>query len=709
MPFWFGLIGAEHFEGDNIPQVLPYIVDWLSDNFRDAGDCASIERICRKLDEVALKSEEMYHDLVRKSFYCERARRNRFIKSIRRFMVMDKAYPWEEDKTFNTVPAFYRSKKGKHPLLRGAKNTEAFDALPEPIASALEASRDAALSAALPVPIFTEQVFQIWNCLHERSTEEETVDEELEVDQLKGNKLPVISMLLKKYLRRELAILDIDEARYYRYKPNTKSWNIIIEQEWAFRYLSKNEVPTLPTLYKSSREEKVRAFLACFDAEIVMFIDPNFSNMPCFMITFIACLRYLWVQTNMEEWEVDAFVAQFALLDLFTSPDKHFRRLKWLFGGGEETCPVELPACERSITLANLFAAVYYAVMRCQVVTGLPFQDGNGKPCLKDIFSGSVFACTYQILKSSPAKRNSGRYACGIYDDKWLGMNPESNNKMEAECYEKAATVYDRMRANFITPLRKFDARLAEMKSAEQARQEELKQKAEKEKLRALRKARKAQEANPLDRDFSNLLQKHESIDNCDGWLNRALGDHSSDSAAPELRSPNIDDLPIARMQLEGTSSGDEQTLRPDAVSPEQTITPDDFETPSIPEGESPSFEMPDENEAKPIIDKVDDTPVRRPASVIAPPPQKEPSGVKIDDIFERIQKASETPEPKPASEAKSPAPSTSQKDNSSTPQTDAAKTPKEIPKNMQELKQLKKSLTKAISKNMLAQDSNKS
>ena len=75
-------------------------------------------------------------------------------------------------------------------------------------------------------------------------------------------------------------------------------------------------------------------------------------------------------------------------------------------------------------------------------------------------------------------------------------------------------------------------------------------------------------------------------------------------------------------MQLEGTSSGDEQTLRPDAVSPEQTITPDDFETPSIPEEESP-FEMPDENEAKPIIDKVDDTPVRRPASVIAAPPQK--------------------------------------------------------------------------------------
>lgn len=478
MPFWIGLIGASEFENDNLPQVLPYIVDWLSDNFRDAGDCASIERICRKLDEVALKSEEMYHELVRKSYYCERARRNRFIKSIRRFMVMDKAYPWEEDKTFNTAPAFYRSKRGKHPLLRAAKNTEAFDSLPQEIASVLESSRDACLSSALPAPIFTELVFQIYNCIHQLSCEdeEEAQEDDIGADKIEGNKLPVISTLLTKYLRRELAILDVDEARYFRYKLNTKSWFKTIEQEWAFQYLSKREVPTLPALYKSSREEKVRAFLACFDAEIIMFIDPNFSTMPCFIITFMACLRYLWAQTNMEEWEVDAFVAQFALLDLFTSPDKHFRRLKWLFGGGEETCPVELPACERSITLANLFAAIYYAIMRCQVVTGLPFQEGNGKPCLKDIFSGSVFACTYHILKNNPAKSSSGRHACGIYDNKWLGMDPESNNKMEIECYEKAATVYDRMRANFITPLRKFDARLAEMKNAEESRQEELKQ-----------------------------------------------------------------------------------------------------------------------------------------------------------------------------------------------------------------------------------------
>ena len=80
---------------------------------------------------------------------------------------------------------------------------------------------------------------------------------------------------------------------------------------------------------------------------------------------------------------VDAFIAQFALLDIFTSEKKHFGRLKWLLTGGEENSPVELPACKRSLVLSNLFCSVYYASMRARVVCGKPWGGDDRPPLYK--------------------------------------------------------------------------------------------------------------------------------------------------------------------------------------------------------------------------------------------------------------------------------------------------------------------------------------
>ena len=80
---------------------------------------------------------------------------------------------------------------------------------------------------------------------------------------------------------------------------------------------------------------------------------------------------------------VSAFVAQFALLDVFIHPNKHFGRLKWLTYGGDESDPIEIPADGRHLVLANLFASVYYATQRARVLCGRPFQDHPNPPDYK--------------------------------------------------------------------------------------------------------------------------------------------------------------------------------------------------------------------------------------------------------------------------------------------------------------------------------------
>ena len=55
----------------------------------------------------------------------------------------------------------------------------------------------------------------------------------------------VVSNMLRKYLKRELSILELDDAEYYRFKEGVKDpryMYTIIDQELRFNYLSKTPI-----------------------------------------------------------------------------------------------------------------------------------------------------------------------------------------------------------------------------------------------------------------------------------------------------------------------------------------------------------------------------------------------------------------------------------------------------------------------------------
>ena len=107
-------------------------------------------------------------------------------------------------------------------------------------------------------------------------------------------------------MKRELFILELDDAEYYRFKEGVLDSNYmytIIDQELELNYLSKLPVQPIYNLYHAEKEEKIRTFLTCFDAEVLMHIDKNIVNKPPFIIIFLASLRYLWKQTKLKSWE----------------------------------------------------------------------------------------------------------------------------------------------------------------------------------------------------------------------------------------------------------------------------------------------------------------------------------------------------------------------------------------------------------------------
>jgi len=442
-PFWYALIGSAEFESARKPNVIPHVTSWLNTVFARKKDLSSIDYICDALDDVALKSDQLKnHD---GAYFDDSSdsRKTRLIRSLRRFMVTGKSYPWEEDDCFKAVKRQLNAAINGHPLPRGAKETEAFRNLPAEIAKTLMTNRSRLLSSALPAPFFTEMTFQLYNSCHPDQDEN-------------------ANNLLLSYLRRELVILDLDEARYFRYRPKASPISSY-KRDSSFTFLNGEEIPTLDVLYKSKKEQKVRSFLACFDAELLIYIDADFHELPCFWSIFLASLRYLWINARLKEWEVNAFVAQFALCGLFTAPDKHFDRLKTLFQGGEPERQVELPACQNSLVLANQFVTVYYAIMRAQGITGTPFErstDGPG-PCLKDIFSGSLFAILYRSFKNEPEIGDATQLTARIIEDKLIGMHEDSDNDKELDCYENAVGNYFKIINFYISPLRNFDRRAA--------------------------------------------------------------------------------------------------------------------------------------------------------------------------------------------------------------------------------------------------------
>lgn len=510
-PFWNGLSNGD----ESIP-IVAHVASWLCHQI-DENNCKSVSSIVQAINGVTFKEGQTSNN----GDFNDLKRRDRFIRSVRRMMVPTRKYPWENDPQFHIDHNLVREKIGSHPLLRPAKSSPEFSKLRDEVKKVIVENRDYILNSPLPAPLLTENVLHLYNSIHpgvkkripENEDEFNRESDEIEDDfpqyddisitdttkttkNKKERDLPVVSNLLRKYLKRELFVLELDDAEYYRYKEGTSDpryMYTIIETEFEFSYLSKQSVQPIYHLYNSSKEEKIRAFLACFDAEILMYIDKNITQKPPFIIVFLACLRYLWKQSKLKSWELDAFVAQFSLLDIFTSQNKHFGRLYWLVTGGKEESPVELPASERALILANLFSSVYYASLRAQVICGLPWKDDDRVPTFKDIFSGTVFTCCYQILKENPEYRSNGKEACGLDDQRWIGIDLKSNNESERNCYYKAASIYDKFKKDYINPFAKFDERVREekrkmrAKAAASDRHQEYRNKIEKEKRKTLK------------------------------------------------------------------------------------------------------------------------------------------------------------------------------------------------------------------------------
>jgi len=45
-----------------------------------------------------------------------------------------------------------------------------------------------------------------------------------------------------------------------------------------------------------------------------------------------------------------------------------------------------------------------------------------------DIFSGAIFNCCYSLLKENPENQMQGVLACGLEDQRWLGMEKPNAN-----------------------------------------------------------------------------------------------------------------------------------------------------------------------------------------------------------------------------------------------------------------------------------------
>ena len=100
--------------------------------------------------------------------------------------------------------------------------------------------------------------------------------------------------------------MELDDAEYFQYTPSVPDFrymSIILEQEYEFNYLSKSAVQPMYNLYAASKEEKLRAFLACFDAEVLLYFDSKLDQKTPCLIIFLCCVRYLAKQIKLKDWE----------------------------------------------------------------------------------------------------------------------------------------------------------------------------------------------------------------------------------------------------------------------------------------------------------------------------------------------------------------------------------------------------------------------
>ena len=98
----------------------------------------------------------------------------------------------------------------------------------------------------------------------------------------------------------------MDDAEYFHYKDDVddvKFMSTIIESDRDFVSLQKTRIQPIYNLYATTKKEKLRAYLACFDAEVLLyFVNKIETQTPCLLV-FLSTLRYLAKQVKLRDWE----------------------------------------------------------------------------------------------------------------------------------------------------------------------------------------------------------------------------------------------------------------------------------------------------------------------------------------------------------------------------------------------------------------------
>ena len=56
-------------------------------------------------------------------------------------------------------------------------------------------------------------------------------------------------------------------------------------------------------MYATTKKEKLRAYLACFDAEVLLYSVTNIETQTPCLLVFLSSLRYLAKNIKLKDWE----------------------------------------------------------------------------------------------------------------------------------------------------------------------------------------------------------------------------------------------------------------------------------------------------------------------------------------------------------------------------------------------------------------------
>ena len=71
-------------------------------------------------------------------------------------------------------------------------------------------------------------------------------------------------------------------------------------------------------LYATTKKEKLRAYLACFDAEVLLYSVTNIETQTPCLLVFLSSLRYLAKNIKLKDWEGKRYLTGAAVFSLIS-------------------------------------------------------------------------------------------------------------------------------------------------------------------------------------------------------------------------------------------------------------------------------------------------------------------------------------------------------------------------------------------------------